>query len=306
MRELSRTNSLATAVEYYKKSPKFLRLADKTKKDYAEQQKKICATKLSDGVSLGSIKLHKLALRHVSSAYEQWLHVGTRTANIRFSALSVVIKYAMQKEVIDKNPTLGVTKQKDATRKVLWDKQDIIKFLDVAYSRIEYKSIGLICHMAYIFGQRIGDMRTSTWDNIDFTAGRANFKQSKRGAEVHLPIPAPLLKMLWEQKEAVGWEGQDYICPRHKSKAKDGKLKPYTLHEISYLVTRIKKKASLRSDLWAMDLRRTTITQMVEGGADIASIMQVSGHQNPQSVKPYLVNTFKGACQALSKRDAYV
>ena len=62
MRELSRTNSLATAVEYYKKSPKFLRLADKTKKDYAEQQKKICATKLSDGVSLGSIKLHKLAL----------------------------------------------------------------------------------------------------------------------------------------------------------------------------------------------------------------------------------------------------
>ena len=83
-------------------------------------------------------------------------------------------------------------------------------------------------------------------------------------------------------------------------------LPTYSLHEISYLVTRIKKKASLRSDLWAMDLRRTTITQMVEGGADIASIMQVSGHQNPQSVKPYLVNTFKGACQALSKRDAYV
>jgi len=30
--------------------------------------------------------------------------------------------------------------------------------------------------------------------------------------------------------------------------------------------------------------------------------MQVSGHQSPNSVKPYLVNTFSGASAALSKR----
>ena len=42
MRELSRTNSLATAVEYYKKSPKFLRLADKTKKDYRATEEDLC------------------------------------------------------------------------------------------------------------------------------------------------------------------------------------------------------------------------------------------------------------------------
>ena len=78
---------------------------------------------------------------------------------------------------------------------------------------------------------------------------------------------------------------------------------PYSMQEISYLVTDIKKKANLCADLYAMDLRRTAITEMVEAGVDLAGVMQVSGHQNPQSVKPYLVNTFSGASQALAKRN---
>ena len=51
-----------------------------------------------------------------------------------------------------------------------------------------------------------------------------------------------------------------------------------------------------------MDLRRTAITQMVEAGSDQFEIMQVSGHANPSSVTPYLVNTFTGASNALAKR----
>jgi hypothetical protein len=41
---------------------------------------------------------------------------------------------------------------------------------------------------------------------------------------------------------------------------------------------------------------------MAEAGVDLVGIMQVSGHQSPNSVKPYLVNTFSGASAALSKR----
>ena len=51
-----------------------------------------------------------------------------------------------------------------------------------------------------------------------------------------------------------------------------------------------------------MDLRRTAIMQMVEGGVDVVGIMQTSGHASPQSVKPYLVNTLAGATKALSNR----
>ena len=52
-----------------------------------------------------------------------------------------------------------------------------------------------------------------------------------------------------------------------------------------------------------MDLRRTAVTEMMEGGVDLAGIMQVTGHQNAASVKPYMVNTFSGASKALSARQ---
>ena len=42
---------------------------------------------------------------------------------------------------------------------------------------------------------------------------------------------------------------------------------------------------------------------MVEAGVDTLGIMQVSGHSNPQSVKPYLVNTYSGAVKALEGRN---
>ena len=65
----------------------------------------------------------------------------------------------------------------------------------------------------------------------------------------------------------------------------------------------VKEEAKLSKDLTALDLRRTGITEMVEAGVDTLGIMQVSGHSNPQSVKPYLVNTLKGASNALNKRS---
>jgi len=51
-----------------------------------------------------------------------------------------------------------------------------------------------------------------------------------------------------------------------------------------------------------MDLRRTAVTEMMEGGVDLVGIMQVTGHQNTASVKPYMVNTYSGASKALAAR----
>jgi hypothetical protein len=44
---------------------------------------------------------------------------------------------------------------------------------------------------------------------------------------------------------------------------------------------------------------------MVEAGVGLAQIMQVTGHQNPQSVKPYMKNTLTGATNALTLRSAH-
>ena len=75
-----------------------------------------------------------------------------------------------------------------------------------------------------------------------------------------------------------------------------------TKRKYRYISTRSWTKLNLPKELTAMDLRRTAVTEMMEGGVDLAGIMQVTGHQNAASVKPYMVNTFSGASKALAAR----
>ena len=63
--------------------------------------------------------------------------------------------------------------------------------------------------------------------------------------------------------------------------------------------------ANLPSELRMMDLRRTGTTEMVEAGVSMGQIMSVTGHANPQSVKPYMKNTYDSANNALTLRKNY-
>ena len=65
------------------------------------------------------------------------------------------------------------------------------------------------------------------------------------------------------------------------------------------------REAGLSDELRLMDLRRTGTTQMVEAGVSMGQIMSVTGHSNPQSVKPYMKNTYDSANNALTTRKSY-
>jgi integrase len=64
-------------------------------------------------------------------------------------------------------------------------------------------------------------------------------------------------------------------------------------------------EADLPKELRLSDLRRTGTTEMVDAGVGIAQIMSVTGHSNPQSVKPYLKNTLSSADYALTQRKKH-
>lgn len=294
----NRTANLDSVVSYYLNSPKFLRLSSKSQKEYEAQLKSVVSTVVEGGKQLGSMKVRYIKLRHISDAYEQWLNVGVRTANMRVACLSAAWNYAMQKEVVDHNPIKLLDRVNNKPRRVKWERDQVKLFLSTAYGDFKWRSIGLIVHMSYEWGQRVGDMRLLKWSNLDLDAQRLDLTQSKRNADVHLPISNNLTKMLLQQREDFGF--QQYVAPRTKPQA--GSYTPYTLEEVSGLLNQVKEHAGLPDHLTAMDLRRTAITEMLEGGVDMAGIMQVSGHRNPNSVKPYMLNTFSGASKALSAR----
>jgi len=156
--------------------------------------------------------------------------------------------------------------------------------------------------MAYEWCQRVGDMRLLQFSSIDYDKGVLNLEQSKRRSVVHLPISVDLLEMLNHQKMDYGF--QPYLVP-YPTVIK-GQYKPYTMQRLSKVARLVIQLAGLPSELRISDLRRTGTTEMVEAGVPMGQIMSVTGHANPQSVKPYMKNTYASAENALTLRDKYI
>ena len=215
--------------------------------------------------------------------------------------MSILINWSKKNGISIENPMPLLEKTPNPQRTVMWEPEQVNKFLTTAYSEWKWRSIGLIVQMAYEWGQRVGDMRMLTWAAINFDKKRCDLVQSKRGAEVHLPISDTLMHVLKQQHETFGF--QCLVTPQVQPS--DGSYKPYTKEMLHVYVNAVLEAAELPSYLTAMDMRRTAITEMVEAGVDITQIKQVSGHTNINSLTPYIKHTYTGASEALAKRNAF-
>lgn len=261
----------------------------------------LCDTAFVDR-SVGQLKYRQLTTPQAQMIYDTLSDRGITFANRITGVTRKMFNYAKKYGIVDNNPWSSIQTLTPKPRKVMWQPQDIQRFLEVAYSRFETRSVGLIAQMAYEWAQRIGDMRLLTWDSIDFENKVLNLEQSKRRAVVHLPISDDLMYMLNQQNEEFDW--QPYVAPNLNSKDVDG-YNPYNIYNISRVAKRILSEAGLNEELRLSDLRRTATTEMVEAGVGIVQIMQVTGHQSPQSVTPYMKNTLTGATNALTLRSAH-
>jgi len=281
-------------VDKYYTSNDFSMLRDRTKKDYQYFLGVMCD-------SFGDVNFDKLSSKQAKHAYEEWVVRGISFANHICTVSSIVYRYAIDMEYAQINPFASVRRKTPPQRKVVWTEDDVRIFLDTAYGEFQWRSIGLIVHMAYDWCQRLGDMRLLTWDNFDLDERKLYLEQSKRRAEVTLPIEDDLLEMLVQQEQDFGF--QQYVVPR--TTPVGGEYHPYSMERLSKAGRSVMREAGLSEELRLMDLRRTGTTQMVEAGVSMGQIMSVTGHSNPQSVKPYMKNTFASANNALTTRKAH-
>jgi integrase len=251
--------------------------------------------------SFGDVNFDKLSSKQAKHAYEEWVVRGISFANHICTVSSIVFRYAIDMEYAQINPFASVRRKTPQQRKVVWTEDDVRNFLDTAYAEFQWRSIGLIVHMAYEWCQRLGDMRLLTWDNFDFANRKLSLEQSKRRAEVTLPIEDDLYDMLVHQEQDFGF--QQYVVPR--TMPVQGQYQPYSMERLSKAGRAVMRQAGLPEELRLMDLRRTGTTQMVEAGVPMGQIMSVTGHTNPQSVKPYMKNTYSSANSALTMRKSH-
>ena len=285
--------------EYYL-SFEYNNLREETKAQYKYFLGIVSSTCVVDGKELGSYKLSNLTTKLAKLSYNKWCERGVSFANHLMSVIRVLLNYGINMEHCVMNPFSNIKKRVVANRKVVWTKEDIIRFLDIAYSDFKTRNIGLIAQMAYEWCQRIGDMRLLEWSSLDLDEKRMHIEQSKRRAEVFLPISDELCEMLIQQKEDYGF--QKYVVPRPRPFK--GSYKPYSLTKLPIIPRKIMTSAGLSNELRLSDLRRTGTVEMVDAGVSMGNIMSVTGHANPQSVKPYMKNTFASANLAWQQRKS--
>ena len=284
------------ADEYYL-SHDYKNLRQETKTHYEYCLNSALATPV-EGVVIGEVDCTKLSTKQAKLAYDIWCDRGISTANHIMATARILYNYAMRMEHCFINPFTVVRKRATKPRKVVWSRGDVTKLLDAAYSDFSTRNIGLIAHMAYEWCQRVGDMRVLTWDAIDFEQKRVIILQSKRDAQVELPIDDDLYDMLVQQEQDFGF--QPYVAPRPV--AYRGVYEPYTMYKLPLHARKLMDDVGLPKELRLSDLRRTGVTEMVDAEVGIGQIMSVTGHADPQSVKPYLKNTYVSANNALTAR----
>ena len=292
---LKPSSRVTDLINFYYQSNDFNMLRDTTKVDYRYFLTVVHQT-------IGCRKYKDVTSKIAKAAYEEWVKRGISFANHAATCASRVYNYAIQMEHAEQNP-FGKIKRKTAKqRKMVWSHGEVNKFLDVAYSDFDYRNVGLIIHMAYEWCQRLGDMRNLRWDNLDLDKQQLTLEQSKRRADVFLPITDNLTAMLKEQKSDFGF--QPWVVP-HPMPVK-GTYKPYAMERLSKVGRKIMRLAKLPEELRLMDIRRTGITQMIDKGVPLPQIMAVSGHTHVSSVKPYHKHTYESASSALTRRDISV
>jgi len=298
LKELTSKSKVADLIKSYTLSLSFTSLSPKTQSDYLYYLQCWYKNRVA-GVPIEQAKLGVIMTPMCQRVYEEHASNSVSLANHSLAVYRLLFNYAIRHGFTQHNPFTHVKAQKKRSRKVVWEREHVRAFLNTAFSSFEWRNVGLIVNMAYEWGQRLGDMRTLTWDSYDLEKGVLTLTQSKRGANITVPTSDGLKAMLAQQYEDFGW--QPYIAP--VPKPIKGKLMPYTVTRLSKAGIQIMAAAELPEELTLMDLRRTAITEMVDVGVPMSSIMSMSGHATPSSLTPYIKHTLRSATNAQSMRQ---
>lgn len=249
--------------------------------------------------TVGQMKLSEINSQVCSKLYDTWVQKSVPWANEKKRLWGVLYTHAMSFDLVERNPMASVKPVKHQPQTKTWAREQVERFLGVAFSEFKYRPMGFLVLLCYEYAQRPIDIAHLKWDNCCFDTDTIIIKQRKRGATVELPMSEEIKEMLLKQKE--DFDFQEYVLPFLRA---DNAWRPMTMAVWNNLFHEIRKKAELPDDLQIRGLRTTGITEMVEAGVDSVQIKQVSGHKNIQGLNPYIRNTRKGAEVALNARKS--
>ena len=260
--------ALEAVVEKYRASPAYLSKRETTRNGYDNSLNRYLLP------SLGDRAIDKIKRRDVSELLDQLAveHTGSISNQAR-SALSVVMSFALERDLIEYNPVIGVkAKHKMVVRRRvlsddelrgLWTRLDQRQGVTWAMSRM--------LKLLMLLPARATEISVMHWSEVDFNAGLLTIPGERmKGHQDHeLPLPPLAIAILKEQAHKAD---TPFVFPSLSKEEPMHRARP------SRACNRISK--DMGGVLFGPhDLRRTIATRMAGLGVDQSIIERTLGHK---------------------------
>jgi len=213
--------------------------------------------------------------------------VTTSTANLAVKIVRMALRHAMNLNLVDSNVAVGIRPANDGTRgasRRAFSLPEMKRLLAKAHG--EWR--GMILFGFYAAGQRLMDVATLTWQNVDLERGEISFVTRKTGRRQIIPLAAPLQKYLLSLP--AGDDPRAPIFPNAAAVTRSGTLSNQfyeILSDTGLVPARTHQKAaSGRSarrafnELGFHSLRHTATSIMKNAGISSAIVEDIVGHDS--------------------------
>lgn len=252
--------SLRALIDSYRRSERFTRLAQRTRRDYDK-----VLTFLVD--RMGALPADKMRRRDVVRLRDANAET-VRFANYCVQVLRVVMEHARDQGWRDDNPAQGVQLLRSPeSQRQPWPADKIEAFRAAADPRAL-----LIFELCLGTGQRIGDVLRMRWDHME--SGGIHVRQGKTRKPLWIPLTARLQEVLARTPRA----GLTIVTGRAGA--------PLSYRAAAHCVMLVRKAIGAEAyDIHA--LRHAAAAELAALGCSDDLIMAVTGHESRASVIRY-------------------
>ena len=296
--------TMLALIENYRKSRRFLKLAEKTRKDSYEYAFRIIIEWAGDAPAID------ITPRAANAFYEGLrvkmedgvkIETPARAASV-MRVLRILLNFAIHEGVITTNPASKMDISQEAKKGRLWTHAEVKHFVKTA-DALGFFSIGSAVMLNEWMGQRKGDIIAML--KSSYRDGAIFVRQSKTGAEVALPVDMIPDLSARLQKQVELFPNSLTLFPHEQGRPHS----PTTFRDRFQMIRdKACETMPAMKDVVFMTLRHTAITRLAESGCDVPQIAAISGHKFrtcEQIIDRYVVRTAPMAREAFKRRQQY-
>lgn len=256
--------SLGWVLAEYRQSPDYKNLRDSTKRTYEQAFDRL--------YEYGKKDFAGLERRHILKIRDD-LSDTPAAANAVLTAISVLCRFALDREYIETDPTHKIKRLKLGEWR-RWSDDEIQTFYAGTYEAIRRVMV-----MALFTGQRRSDLCRAVWSDI--SNGRMRVVQAKTGAKLWIPVHSTLAAHLTEWKRDT--DTVTILAHSERRPWQPNILSTTFNHE----VRRIEEKKLLAEGCTIHGLRKTAAAKLAEAGCTTKQIQAITGHATLSEIERY-------------------